>query len=574
MDTVDSGTSFCKITGHNKEVSSCAFNENFFVTCSGDKSIRVYSAKDFTEKFYSPLLAHKFSVNCVTFDVTGRLLATASTDGTAHIWLLSENEASILTVFHHSDSNTVQVCSFSPNSNMLVTGSSDGGIGVWNVDKQKKLFQIVGHPEGNVNGAAFTPCNDYLITGSAVGDVRVWDLRYNQCCILQTQAHDKGTSGCGVDCIVFSPTFHVIADGHLSDSYLMATCGQDNQVKLWLFQRSIAATAAGKKDPTSRCLQPLHELSGHYGPVSQCCFSPNGLKLASSSFDKTVIIWDPVIGEQLLVLDGHSAIVTCVAFSSDGKFLASTSFDKTTIVWKLTSDDVTDGALAVEKSISSNLIDLSVEDNKQGQATSSATSTKAPMKKLEEWSTQDVVKWLEEELKIDLYSKAFSEQQIDGEELVNLTTELLAQELGVTPLGHRNKILRGIKVLQTKTTTVDQQTSRQPNPAVQNGVFLPATAAPIFTMPAVTPTVRASPKLKIDESSIPDEYICPISREVMVDPVLASDGFSYERSEIENWFKRGKTTSPMTNKKLNSKTLVPNQALRNIIMQFIESHKI
>nr|XP_039267689.1 WD repeat, SAM and U-box domain-containing protein 1-like isoform X1 [Styela clava] len=588
MNHIDSGTSFCKITGHKKEVSSCAFNDRFFVTCSGDKSIRVFSAIDFTEKSYSPLLAHKYAVNCVTFDVTGRLMASASTDGTANIWSLSEDSALILTVFHHSDSNTVQVCSFSPNSAMLVTGSSDGGIGVWNIEQKKKLFQIIGHPEGNVNGAAFTPCNDYLVTGSAVGDIRVWDLRYNEFvsdeypyiypkCILQTQAHDKGVSGCGVDCIVFSPTFHIIDDGQIADSYLMATCGQDNQVKLWLFQRSIASTAAVKKDHSSKCLQPLHELSGHHGPVSQCCFSPDGLKLASSSFDKTVIIWNPVTGEQLLVLDGHSAIATCVAFSSDGKFLASTSYDKTTIVWRLTTDDKNDGAvsLASPGQSSGNLINLSTDQQQPSTSGVTPTAPVAVTKKIHEWTTSDVVEWLDKELKLTQYSKAFSENEIDGDELINLTTDVLSQDLGVAPLGHRNKILRGIKTLQTKDTSTSSTTFVQPNPVVQNGnpVFLQATTAPIFTTPAVTPSVRASPKLNIDDSSIPDEYLCPISREVMLDPVLAPDGFSYERTEIENWFRRGSVTSPMTNKKLTSRNLVPNQALRTIIMQFLESHK-
>ena len=33
----------------------------------------------------------------------------------------------------------------------------------------------------------------------------------------------------------------------------------------------------------------------------------------------------------------------------------------------------------------------------------------------------------------------------------------------------------------------------------------------------------------------PDEYVCPITHELMVKPVVASDGFSYERSAIEDW---------------------------------------
>lgn len=50
----------------------------------------------------------------------------------------------------------------------------------------------------------------------------------------------------------------------------------------------------------------------------------------------------------------------------------------------------------------------------------------------------------------------------------------------------------------------------------------------------------------------------------MVDPVLASDGFTYERYAIEDWLSRN-DTSPMTNLPLPNKTVVPNIALGQVI---------
>ncbi len=48
------------------------------------------------------------------------------------------------------------------------------------------------------------------------------------------------------------------------------------------------------------------------------------------------------------------------------------------------------------------------------------------------------------------------------------------------------------------------------------------------------------------ELEIPEEYYCPITREVMEDPVIASDGHSYERSAIEDWLSGTNRTSPLT----------------------------
>jgi WD40 repeat protein len=53
--------------------------------------------------------------------------------------------------------------------------------------------------------------------------------------------------------------------------------------------------------------------------------------------------------------------------------------------------------------------------------------------------------------------------------------------------------------------------------------------------------------LHINEKEIPSEWICPITSEIMTDPVLCEDGFSYERAAISAWFLRDKRTSPMTN---------------------------
>jgi hypothetical protein len=58
-------------------------------------------------------------------------------------------------------------------------------------------------------------------------------------------------------------------------------------------------------------------------------------------------------------------------------------------------------------------------------------------------------------------------------------------------------------------------------------------------------------------------FLCPITQTAMVDPVLAMDGHTYERNAIERWFANGRATSPVTNARLSSLTLVPNHALKS-----------
>ena len=56
--------------------------------------------------------------------------------------------------------------------------------------------------------------------------------------------------------------------------------------------------------------------------------------------------------------------------------------------------------------------------------------------------------------------------------------------------------------------------------------------------------------------SPPSAYICPITADVMRDPVSTIDGYCYEREAIEKWFSCH-DTSPMTNLALKSKSLTP-----------------
>eukprot|EP00729_Bicosta_minor_P028292 gene28292-biopygen23581 len=69
----------------------------------------------------------------------------------------------------------------------------------------------------------------------------------------------------------------------------------------------------------------------------------------------------------------------------------------------------------------------------------------------------------------------------------------------------------------------------------------------------------------------PPAFFCPISMELMRDPVSTVDGHCYERAAIERWFE-GSRTSPKTGARLSSTTVIPSHSLRQAIEEWEEAH--
>ncbi|XP_058082220.1 U-box domain-containing protein 33 isoform X2 [Magnolia sinica] len=72
-----------------------------------------------------------------------------------------------------------------------------------------------------------------------------------------------------------------------------------------------------------------------------------------------------------------------------------------------------------------------------------------------------------------------------------------------------------------------------------------------------------------DSGRAPSYFICPIFLEIMRDPHIAADGFTYEAEAIRGWLDDGNNTSPMTNVRLPHTELIPNRALKSAIQEWL-----
>ncbi|KAF7217670.1 sperm-associated antigen 16 protein [Nothobranchius furzeri] len=105
---------------------------------------------------------------------------------------------------------------------------------------------------------------------------------------------------------------------------MVASASDDRSWRLW------ALPAGGEKVG-----QMVLTGEGHSDWLSGCSFHPDGSKLATTSGDATVRLWDVCGGRCVVILSGHTQITWGCSFHSCGHFLASCSSDGTARLWDL-----------------------------------------------------------------------------------------------------------------------------------------------------------------------------------------------------------------------------------------------
>ncbi|KAK8970936.1 U-box domain-containing protein 21 [Platanthera guangdongensis] len=84
---------------------------------------------------------------------------------------------------------------------------------------------------------------------------------------------------------------------------------------------------------------------------------------------------------------------------------------------------------------------------------------------------------------------------------------------------------------------------------------------------------RAASLPVLTDPPVPDHFRCPISLDIMKDPVTAPTGITYDRQCIEKWLDMGNSTCPVTNTALAYDDLIPNHTMRRLIQTWFSVHR-
>ncbi len=285
---------------------------------------------------------HRGWVWDIAWSPDGKMIATASADGTAILW---SARGELLHTLEHGD--RVYGLSFSPDGQTLATTSANHTVKLWKIDGTL-LHTLRGH-QASVFAVSFSPKNGLFVTGSKDKTAKLWRMEPNSQTpptLVQTlTGHTQDVSD-----VSFSP-----------DGQILATASYDNQVKLWQIdtkeKAELLTTLTGHQNgvstvnfsPNGQILATasgdgmvklwtregklLKSFRAHNNVVTRVIWSPDGNLLGTASEDHSVKLWSVFDSTLLKTLDTHSAAVWDIAWSPDGKTLASASGDNTTMLW-------------------------------------------------------------------------------------------------------------------------------------------------------------------------------------------------------------------------------------------------
>jgi WD40 repeat protein len=223
----------------------------------------------------------------------------------------------LLILVGHNDG--VAAVAIAPDGGTALSGGFDNEVRLWDLTAGQELRRFNGHT-APVLGVAFSRDGRRALSASLDRTVRLWDVPSGR----ELRRFEPFPTG--VTCVAFSPDGTRLAAG-CGFAKVIHTVKQAPGLHLlenmeWRRPPFPACSVSVWDVETGR---RVHELQGHGDEVTSVAFTPDGKRLVSGSFDRTVILWDLETGKEMRRFRGHTGAVFGVAVSPNGKRLLTCS---------------------------------------------------------------------------------------------------------------------------------------------------------------------------------------------------------------------------------------------------------
>jgi WD40 repeat protein len=339
---------------------------------AGSDVVEVWDVAAHTKVHELP--GHSKWIYSVAYSPDGKWLATGGWDRTIKLRDAATGEER-LTIFGHE--GFVLDLAFSPDSRCLATSSEDRSVRLWEVPTGRQIGVFHGHTDF-VQSLAFATDGRELASGGLEGTMKIWDRRTSLPVVFDqhtgwvgrlwyrrdgrrvvsvsnvNQVPGETTKGWDPSTGELDPTLTGIDPDKIGDEYLppssykygdppRSVTSPDGKLRARVLRKTGGFRNRSKEYANSTAEvvdsqtgRTLHTLIGHTADITQIAFSPDGRRIATTSFDRTVKLWDTATGREVFTLQGHTAGAVALAFSPDGRRIVSGGIDHTARIWDAT----------------------------------------------------------------------------------------------------------------------------------------------------------------------------------------------------------------------------------------------
>lgn len=312
---------------------------------TGQRSVQLLSRKLVASDVSSlTLQGHTGKIYDIAFSPNGKMLVSGSGDETVRLW--NPMTGKLMQTYSGSwwsgHTSLVHAVSYSPDGSTFASASWDKTIKLWDVQTGQRLQALSEYPHVSTS-IAFSPDGKLIASGGSSRRIKIWDVQTGQRLRLLL-GHSRL-----IHTIAFSPDGQILASGssdqtvrlwHVeTGTVLQVLKGHTSSIVSVAFSPDGTILASGGWDQGIKLWQvqtgqPLHTLIEFADSPHLLCFSPDGKMLANSSSNHTIRVWDIATRKELYTLQGHSGWINSITYSPDGRVLATGSSDGTIKIWR------------------------------------------------------------------------------------------------------------------------------------------------------------------------------------------------------------------------------------------------